>query len=121
MPIPQVKNRRLGVFVAVVFALVLTSHPSFASQSSGWLSPSNLHVNFGPRPVGTTTQLAEVLTNRGAYPVTISSTRLPGAGFRVANPILPLKLGPGASVTLTLCFAPTTSSQFSTLLTVIGG
>lgn len=118
MPIPQSQPTRLRVFALVVFGLLLTSQLSFGYRHGSRLVPSDSKVNFGNLQVGKTATLPEVLTNTGSYSITVSSAALSGSGFRLSAPGFPLVLGPGASVTLQVTFAPSSGTGYSGTLAV---
>jgi hypothetical protein len=109
------------VFAAVFLGLLLTSQFSFGYRGRSSLSPSDWRVNFGGLAVGSKTTKPEVLTNRGTYPVTISSASLSESGFELSGPSFPLTLNSGESVTLEVIFAPTSGSAYSGTLAVAWG
>jgi hypothetical protein len=70
-------------------------------------SPSSL--SFGAVPVGSSASLSVVVSNAHAWKETITALPITGSGFSVSGPLLPVTLGTGQSVTLSVSFAPQTA------------
>jgi hypothetical protein len=63
-------------------------------------------VSFGQVATGTSSASLVVITNARSSSVTISGFQTTGNGFSIIQPTLPLILGVGQSVTLSVTFAP---------------
>jgi len=82
------------------------------------LAPGQLQINptslsFGNVNVGGTQSNSVVLSNSGGTNVTLTQAALSGAGFSMNNLALPLTLSPGATVSLTITFAPPGSGSYT--------
>jgi hypothetical protein len=102
----------VGVYYSSNFATVLLQTPDVS------VSPSV--INFGSQNTGTSSAPQNVtLTNNTANTITITSITAP-AQFTETNTCgtLPAALGPGASCTLSVAFAPTADGNFSGAVTI---
>jgi len=84
------------------------------------LMASPATVLFGDVQVGNQLALPVVLTNKGAFTVTLSRSSLKGGDFRATGIKLPLTISPGASFTFNIVFAPQSSGFFDTSFSVTG-
>jgi hypothetical protein len=82
-------------------------------SSAGQLTPNPASLSFGSVQVGSNQTLYSALTNTGASNVTISSATATGTGFSLSGLAPPLTLNPGASVTFSAVFAPTSPAAAS--------
>jgi len=80
-------------------------------------TPSTL--SFGGVATGTSKSLSVVLQNAGSQPLTFAGSMAPAAPFSAASvPAAGVMLAPGASVTATVTFSPTTDGTWSGTLDV---
>jgi hypothetical protein len=75
-------------------------------------------VAFGSVSLNSPATKTVTLTSSGTGPLNISGVSISGAGFTVSGGTFPAKLSPGASLTLTLQFDPTTAGAAVGQLTV---
>ncbi len=102
----------VGVYYSSNLATVLLQTPD-VSASPGV-------INFGSQNIGTSSAAQNVtLANNTANSITITAITAP-AGFTESNTCgnLPANLGPGASCTLSIAFAPTVDGNFAGAVTV---
>lgn len=85
-------NLEVGVEGAGVKSLVLTASPS--------------SLSFGTVSVGSNASLSVVVNNPHTWKETITALPVTGSGFSVSGPSLPITLGSGQSVTLSVSFEP---------------
>ncbi|HSM87416.1 MAG TPA: choice-of-anchor D domain-containing protein [Candidatus Limnocylindrales bacterium] len=98
-----------------------SSSPKPASAASAHVALSPTALDFGSVPLGVQKTSGVTLTNSHGSKATISSLTATGAGFSVVSaPPLPLVLGSGQSITVTLAFDPATAGpatgSFSVLI-----
>lgn|SRR5579862_33254 len=86
--------------------------------ASGQLTANPASLAFGSVQTGQSSTLTDSLTNTGAASVTISQATVTGTGFSVSGLNLPLVLNPGASVTFTTMFAPSSATNATGATTV---
>jgi len=79
---------------------------SGAGTHSEWGTSSPSSLSFGQVATGTSSTVPVVLTNSRSSNLTMSRLGTSGSGFSVNGPTLPLTLGPGQSVTVSVNFAP---------------
>jgi len=79
----------------------------------GQLTPNPSSLAFGSVQVGSSTTLAESVTNTGGMNVTISQANVTGAGFSVTGLTLPLTLTPGQAKSFNVKFAPSATGSVS--------
>ena len=90
-----------------------SSATSTADLTTSVLSASPTALNFGNVPVGNTSNQSLTITNSGPGPVTISQTATSGIGLAIQGVALPADVNPGASITFTAIFAPSTTGDVS--------
>ena len=74
-------------------------------ETKGLISASAASLSFGSIATGGTADLAEVLTNSGTAPLSISQISVSGTGFSFGAVKLPLRIIVGQSVSLSLVFS----------------
>ena len=79
----------------------------------GQLTANPSSLNFGYVQVGSTLTLMDSFTNTGGASVTISQASASGTGFNISGLNLPLSLNPGASVTFSAMFTPSSAASAS--------
>src|SRR6202521_5779077 len=79
----------------------------------GQLSANPSSLNFANVPVGSSQMQSATLTNSGGSSLTVSQANLTGTSFTLNGLTLPLTLGAGQSVTLSVVFAPQSAGTFS--------
>jgi ASPM-SPD-2-Hydin domain-containing protein/HYDIN/CFA65/VesB family protein len=84
----------------------------------GQLTANPTSLNFGNVQVTSSLTLMDTITNVGGVSVTISQATVTGPGFSFSGLNPPLTLGPGASVTFSLVFAPLSAGSANGTLTV---
>lgn len=84
----------------------------------GQLTANPSSLNFANVQVGSNLTLMDSITNVGGASVTISQATVTGTGFSFSGLNPPLTLDPGASVTFSVVFAPTSAGSASGTLTV---
>ena len=77
-------------------------------------------VSFGQVAMGTSSTLPVVITNTKSSSLTLSGFQTTGSGFSISGPTLPLPLGAGQSVTLSVNFAPQAAGAHTGILLVSG-
>jgi hypothetical protein len=88
-------------------------------QSGPSLAATSSSVSFAGAPPGGKSTATVGLFNNGSAPVTISSTSLPSAPFATSGaPSAGQVIQPGATVTVSFAFSPTTTGNFSDSLVV---
>lgn len=87
-------------------------------KTPGQLSANPSSPNFGNAQVTSSLTLMDTITNVGGVSVTISQATVTGPGFSFSGLNPPLTLGPGASVTFSVVFAPLSAGSASGTLTV---
>jgi hypothetical protein len=81
--------------------------------TSGQLTTNPTSLGFGSVQVGSSQTLTETLTNSGGTSVTISAASATGSGFTASGLSLPITLGAGQSVSLSVTFSPTSGGSVS--------
>jgi hypothetical protein len=84
----------------------------------GQLTANPSSLNFGNVQVTNSQTLTDSITNVGGVSVTISQATVTGPGFSFSGLNPPLTLDPGASVTFSAVFAPTSAGSASGSITV---
>ena len=83
----------------------------------GALTVTSTSANFGAVAIGTKNSQVIQLKNTGGSTLVLSSATLSGAGFGMSNLYIPLWMGPGVTMNLTVSFAPTdTGSNTGTII-----
>jgi hypothetical protein len=130
MNLPMTLNPGQSASLSVTFApasgssasgnLAITSNASNSALSialsgtgttPGQLTTSPSSLSFGNVTTGSTTTLAETLSNSGGSALTISQITPSGTGFSVSGINLPLTLAAAQSVTFNASFAPPSSGS----------
>ncbi|HWC16970.1 MAG TPA: choice-of-anchor D domain-containing protein, partial [Terriglobales bacterium] len=75
-------------------------------------------LNFGNVNTGSTSTQTVILTNSGNADALITQISIAGSGFSPSSLAMPYRLAAGASVALTVTFAPSTASGYSGTLTI---
>jgi hypothetical protein len=88
-------------------------------SATGVLAVSAPSISFGGIEVGSTNTSNLTLSNNGATPVTFAAPTLPTSPFAVTGaPTAGQTLAPGATVTVSVAFAPTASGMFTSSLVI---
>ena len=112
---------------AVSGNMAITSNASNASlnlplsgtgATSGQLAASPTSLSFGNVSTGSTSTLAEKLTNSGGTALTISQITASGTGFNFSGITLPLTLAAAQSVTFNASFAPQSAGSVTGSLAI---
>ncbi len=74
--------------------------------SSQTVTASPTSLSFGQVAMGSTATLPVVITNNGSSSVTVAGVQSADVEFGMRSPAVPLTLGPGQSVTLSVTFTP---------------
>jgi hypothetical protein len=82
------------------------------------LSLSTTAMSFGSVPDGTSTTQVLTLSSTGTAALAISSVSAAGTGFSIVGGTFPVSLNPGASTTVTVQFAPTTTGTLTGQLAI---
>jgi Abnormal spindle-like microcephaly-assoc'd, ASPM-SPD-2-Hydin len=85
----------------------------------GTLSATPSSVNFGSVALGLTNSQSISLTNTGSANVQISRASITGAGFRLSGLSDSTIISPGASVTCSVYFRPSSATSFSATATIV--
>jgi hypothetical protein len=116
------------VFIAII--LVAFAVPSHARRQQALVSSSS-DLKFGKVAIGSSeSQLVDV-TNTSQASVTVSAVSVSGAQFSVSGVNLPVSIGPGQTIPLSIIFSPAvtgwmneqitfTDSSSNTLLNLVG-
>jgi hypothetical protein len=116
------------VFLAII--LVVLAVPSHAGLQQTLVSSSS-HVKFGRVAIGTSESQVVDVTNTSQASVTVSAVSVSGAEFSVSGVNLPVSIGPGQTIPLSVIFSPAmvgwmneqiifTDSSSNTLLSLVG-
>jgi hypothetical protein len=116
------------VFITIV--LIAFAVPSHARRQQS-LVPSSSDVKFGKVAIGNSASQVVDVTNTSQASVTVSAVSVSGAQFSVSGVNLPVSIGPGQTIPLSIIFAPAvtgwmneqitfTDSASNTLLHLIG-
>lgn len=84
-----------------------------SGQQSGILSILNSTLAFGSVQAGSSKTLSATVTNVGSSSVTVSSVSFSTQYFSLASPSLPITVGAGQSVPVSVQFKPNTAGSFS--------
>ena len=105
--------------MALVCAVILVGGIT-ASQAGaqGPLEFSPTSASFGSIDAGTSKMLSMTILNAGRVAVTISNVAVSGSAFGVSGLSVPATINPGASLSVTLKFAPPTTGAFSGYLAI---
>jgi len=117
---PSRSGIRAGALVASTnLGPVSTSLSGIGRNPNAVLSNSPNTVSFGGTSVGQTLNGTVTFSNVGGAPLTINGVTPPAAPFSATGlPVAGAVLAPGASVTVTLAFAPTAEGNFTGTLVV---
>jgi len=77
-------------------------------------------VSFGQVAVGTQATRSVKVTNPHSWTETVSGLQAAGLGFAVSGPSLPVKLGAGQSVTLSVSFSPKIAGEIGGRIFISG-
>ena len=86
--------------------------------TAGQLAANPISLNFANVQVMSSQTLMDSITNVGGASVTISQAAVTGPGFSFSGLNPPLTLNPGASVTFSVVFAPTSAGSVTGTITV---
>ncbi len=86
--------------------------------TQGTLTANPTSLAFGSVQIGSSTSLAETLTNTGGTSLTISAATASGTGFSLSGLALPLTLTAGQGTSFTVLFSPTASGGASGSVTI---
>src|SRR5882724_2675915 len=105
--------------------VVLTLTLSVAANGQGIVAPGTLSfspasVNFGPVATGTSRTISLTIKNTGIAPVMISGESVHATGFSLSGLTVPHTVSGGASVVLSVKFAPTSTGLFSGYISFTG-
>jgi hypothetical protein len=105
----------VGLLMAISLGCAAGAPPAVPSGSAAgaFLAATPPTFSFGNVPVGTATTRDVVLSNTGTAAALITDVTVTGQGFSANGLPVPLTLGPGASRTLTVGFAPPAVGTFS--------
>ncbi len=108
MRLPRSSSQPLFRSVLISFLIALGSMlPLGARAAAQQLSFSPKFLSFGSVIVGQTETQVVVVTNAGSTSLNISAIGSSSSEFTVSNPNLPVDLGAGQSLALSVTFAPT--------------
>lgn len=82
------------------------------------LSVNSQNISFGDVELNSSSTQSIILTCSGSAPVTITGSKISGAGFIISGLAVPDTLEPGQSVTLNVQFLPTTAGTVTGQLTL---
>ncbi|MGA3087653.1 MAG: choice-of-anchor D domain-containing protein [Terriglobales bacterium] len=91
---------------------------SGVGAASGQLADNPASLAFGSVQVGANITLTDSLTNAGGSSVTISQATVMGAGFSMSGLNPPLVLNPGASITFSAIFTPSSAANATGAITI---
>jgi len=91
---------------------------SSSGQQSGNLVLGSASLEFGNVSPNTSKSLTLTVTNSGNKTVTISSASASTKYFALASPMLPVSLGAGLSMNLSISFTPNAAATFSATLSI---
>ena len=103
MNFPQ-SSRTYVSFFALILIFSIAAIPASAGQQT--LSPSSSSLHFGKIAVGSSESQVIDVTNPGSASVTVSSVSVSGAEFTVSGVNLPVSIGPGQTIPLSVTFRP---------------
>lgn len=115
MKLPQSNRLSLSV-LALIAIFLLAAIPSMARQQT--LLPSLSNVRFGKVAVGTSESQVLNVTNPGATGVTVSSVSVTGSEFSVSGVQLPVSIGAGQTISLSVTFTPSINGWMSEQITL---
>jgi hypothetical protein len=87
------------------------------AHAGGTLAFSPASANFGSVTVGGEETISLTITNVGVATTMFNNESLSGSGFSETGFVVPCALAPGAHLTITLKFAPSSAGQFSGYIT----
>jgi hypothetical protein len=96
----------------------LTIALSGTGAQPGQLIANPATLAFGTVQTGSNATLTDALTNTGGSVVTINSASVGGPGFSVSGLSFPMTLNPGASVTYSVTFSPSSGSAATGTISV---
>jgi hypothetical protein len=129
MRLPRASSPSFFFPVIIALLAVVLAVPSHARQQT--LVPSSTKLVFGKVAIGSSeSQLVDV-TNTSQTSITVSAVSVSGAEFTVTGVNLPVSIGPGQTIPLSIIFSPAvtgwmneqitfTDSSSNTLLNLIG-
>lgn len=102
----RVKVLNFAVGMTILFGLATAGYANIRVKPSS--------VNFGSQAVGSTSVSQTVtITNENRSSTTISSVAASAAQFSFSGPALPVRLGPGQSLSGTVTFRPSAAQTYS--------
>jgi Cep192 domain 4/Abnormal spindle-like microcephaly-assoc'd, ASPM-SPD-2-Hydin len=109
---PDRRQRNCQYFAYICLLLMAAIFSPGAAQGQGLLLKGALSFSpspggFGAVNVGSSKTITLTVTNTGRAPVTISTESVHATGFSVSGLTVPYNLSAGASITLSVKFAPT--------------
>jgi len=113
--VPKNKFHRRGALQSNSIATVSLTGTGL---TSGQLTANPSSLTFANVQVASSLTLMDSLTNAGGASVTISQATVTGPGFSFSGLNPPLTLDPGASVTFSVVFAPTSAGSANGSITV---
>ncbi len=114
MKLPQSSTTFLSVLALTFF--LGAAVPSLAGQQA--LSPSSSRLRFGKVAVGSSESQVVDVTNPGTASITVSSVSVSGAEFSVSGVNLPVAIGPGETIPLSITFRPAVSGWMGEQITL---
>jgi hypothetical protein len=107
-------------------AITLTDNAASSPQlvslsgtgSAATLQAASSSLSFGSVTAGTSSSQTLVITNSGTAPATIQAISTGNTAFTVTGATLPATVASGASLTLTITFAPTTAGSYTGTLAI---
>ena len=91
---------------------------SAAQQPLGTLALSGASLDFGSVTAGQSKTMTAAASNTGTVSLTVSSASISSKYFSLTAPSLPITLGPGQSVPVTVVFTPNAAGAFSATATI---
>ena len=108
----------IGSIPLTLFSVLPRRMGAGAWRTPGQLSSTASSLTFGNVNVGSSGTQSVMLTNSGGSNVSISNVTISGAGFSVNGISIGLILGPGASATMNVVFAPAASGSVTGSVTI---
>jgi hypothetical protein len=130
MRLPRASSPAFFFPVIIALIAVALAVPSHARMQQTLVSSSS-HVKFGRVAIGNSENQVVDVTNTSQASVTVSAVSVSGAEFSVSGVNLPVSIGPGQTIPLSVTFSPAmagwmneqiifTDSSSNTLLSLVG-
>jgi Abnormal spindle-like microcephaly-assoc'd, ASPM-SPD-2-Hydin len=117
---PRLHAHLTRFLVVFTLSLAVAVNPrSAAASPSRLLNASPTSISFGNVGLGASASQQFTLTSAGNASVKISQITLTGNGFTVSTPPLPISLGGGQSLSVTVSFAPAAVGMVTGTVTVV--